>query len=45
MSNETRLLVQPESCECKCRLNESVCNSKKKCNHYQCRCECKELDN
>ena len=28
--NETRLLVQHESCECKCGLNESVCNSKQK---------------
>ena len=27
--NETRLLVQNESCECKCGLNKSVCNSKK----------------
>ena len=24
--NETRFLVQHESCECKCGLNESVCN-------------------
>ena len=30
--------------ECKWRLNESVCNSKKKWNHNKCRCECKELD-
>ena len=26
--NETKLLVQHKLCECKCRLNESVCNSK-----------------
>ena len=26
--NETRFLVQHESCEYKCVLNESVCNSK-----------------
>ena len=36
--NETRFLAQHELCECKCGLNESVCNSK------QCRFECKELD-
>ena len=24
--NETRVLVQHESCECKCGLNESACN-------------------
>ena len=28
--NEKRFLIQHESCECKCRLNESVYNSKKK---------------
>ena len=27
---KTRLLVQDKSNECKCGLNESVCNSKKK---------------
>ena len=26
--NETIFLFQPESCECKCGLNESVCISK-----------------
>ena len=26
--NKTRLLVQHESNDCKCGLNESVCNSK-----------------
>ena len=30
--------------ECKCRLNESVCNSKQKWNLDECRCGCKELD-
>ena len=28
--NETRFLVQHESCECKCRLDENVSNSKQK---------------
>ena len=28
--NETRFLDYHESCECKCRLNESVCNSMQK---------------
>ena len=43
--NETRFLVQHESCECKCGLNESVCNSKQKWDYDECRCECKELNN
>lgn len=28
--SETRFLVQYESCECKCRLDENVSNSKQK---------------
>ena len=40
--NKTRFLVQHESCECKCGLNESVCNSKKKWKHNECWCECKD---
>ena len=43
--NETRFIVQHDSCECKCGLNGSVCNSKQKSNREKCRCECKELDN
>ena len=31
--NETRYLVQHEPCECKCRLNESVCYKLQKWNH------------
>ena len=43
-AKETRFSVQHESCECKCGLNESVCNLKQKRNHGECWCECKELD-
>ena len=42
--NETRFLIQHNSCERKYRLSENVCNSKQKWNHGKCRCECKELD-
>ena len=41
--NETKFLIQHESFECKCRLNESACNSKHKWNHDKCWCDCKEL--
>ena len=41
---ETRYLVRNQSCKCKCRLNKSLCYSKQKWNHDECRCECKELD-
>ena len=43
--NETRRLLQYKLCECKCDLNESVCNSKQKWNYDEFQCECKELDN
>ena len=39
--NEARFLVQPQLCGSKRGLNESVCNSKQKCNYDKCRCECK----
>ena len=42
--NKTRFLVRLESCECICRLNESLCNSKQKGNCGGCWCVCKELD-
>ena len=42
--NESRFLVQNESCQCKCEINESVCSSKQKWNHNEYRCECNELD-
>ena len=32
-----------ETCNCKCRLDASVCNSKQCWNKDKCRCECKEL--
>ena len=30
-----------ERCKCKCRLNSSVCNNKKRWNDNKCSCECK----
>ena len=32
-----------ETCKCKCKLDESVCNKKQRWNGDKCRCECKEL--
>ena len=31
--NETRFLAQHDLCECKCGLNEGVCDSNQKWNH------------
>ena len=42
--NETNFFFQHESCECKCRPNESACNSKQKLNDNECWCQCNELD-
>ena len=41
--NETKHLAHLVSCDYKCGLNESVCNSKQKWNHDKCWCDCKEL--
>ena len=42
--NERRFLGQHESCECKCRLSESVWDSKQKWNPDEYWWECKKLD-
>ena len=42
-TNETKQIKWYETCKCKCRLDASVCNSKKCWNKDKCRCECKEL--
>ena len=42
-TNETRHVKCYETCECKCRLDASLCNSKQRWNKDKCRCECKEL--
>ena len=40
--NETRNVLQHESCKCVCRLNSSVCNSKQIWNSDTCRCDYNE---
>ena len=42
-TNETKYVKLYETCKCKCRLDASVCNNKKRQNEDKCRCECKEL--
>ena len=42
--SETGILVHHESYECKCRLNERLCNSKQTQNHDKSWCECKICD-
>ena len=42
-TNEARHIKWYETCECKCRLDISVCNNKQRCNKDKCSCECKEL--
>ena len=37
-TNETRYIKWHETCECKCRLDASVCNNKQRCNEER---ECK----
>ena len=40
--NETGNVLCHESCECVCRLDSSVCNSKQISNSDTCRCNCNE---
>ena len=40
--NETRNVLQHESCKCVCKLNSTVCNSKQIWNSDTCRCDCNE---
>ena len=40
-TNETRYIKLHETCKCKCKLDPSVCNNKKRWNEDKYRCECK----
>ena len=40
-TKEIGCIERYERCKCKCRLNGSVCNNKKRCNDNKCSCECK----
>ena len=42
-TDETRHIKQHETCKCKCKLDASICNNKKRWNDDQYRCEFKEL--
>ena len=42
-NNETRHIQWHETCECTCRLDKIICNSKQWWNEDKCRCKCKEL--
>ena len=39
-TTETRYIKCHEMCQCKCRLDVSVCNNKQHWNDNKCRCEC-----
>ena len=42
-TNEASHIEWHKSCQCKCRLDASVCNNKQRWNEDKCRCERKEL--
>ena len=42
-TNEARHIKRHKTCKCKCRLDTSVFNNKKRWNNDKCRCEYKEL--
>ena len=41
-SNQTKHIEWHETCKCKCRLDASVCDDKKRWNEDKCACEYKE---
>ena len=41
-TNETRHIECHETCECRCRLDASVCNNKQRWNEDKCRYVCRE---
>ena len=40
--NESKTLTKHVSCECKCKFDETKCNSNQSLNNNKCRCEYKE---
>ena len=39
--DEAKAMTEQISCDCKCRLNSTICNSNRKWNNKTCQCECK----
>ena len=39
--NEAKTMTKHTSCDCKCKLNSTACNSNQKWNNKTCQCECK----
>ena len=42
-TNKARYVSWLKTCNYKCRLDASICNTKRRCNNDKCGCECKEL--
>ena len=42
-TNEAKHIKWHKTCKCKCELDASICNNKKRWNDERCICECKEL--
>ena len=42
-NSEKKYVSWHGTCNCKCRLDASVCNDKQRCNKDKFRCKCKEL--
>ena len=41
--NESKMLTECISCQCKFKFHDRKCNSNQKCNWDKCWCECKDL--
>ena len=42
-TNEIRHIKSHKTCKCRCRLDASICNNKRRWYDGKCRCECKGL--
>ena len=41
-TNQIKHIEWHKTCKCKCGLDSSVCNNKRKWNEDKCKCECRE---
>ena len=40
--NKAKAMTEHILCDCKCKFNSTICNSKQKWNNKTCQCECED---
>ena len=41
--NEAKTIKKHILCDCKCKFNNTTCNSNQNCDNKTCQCECKNI--